>query len=500
MMQHISPHRQPSTVRAGGVALAIALMLGQPALATPPVEPVPRPDPTGVVPLTDTPDPMGPPPLPTPNAPAHSPAHSPAGQAPSATINPANLQQALDREDMADAIRQIEQGWTTQYEAYFQRAMTKPTRSLPEIASTLTQLHRQTGQKAALIYAVPMANQLELILVLPSGQTVHRRVPEASRAQLLATVTAFQNGVGNPDTLPGDYLPAAQQLYTWVMAPLDPSLQANGIDTLILCVGGGLRSTPLAALHDGQQFLVAKYGLAMIPAFSLMDTRVQRLRSAQVLAMGASEFQQLSPLPAVPFELAAIQGDRWRGQTLLNPTFTVANLKQQRQRYPFEIIHLATHAAFLPGDMNQSFIQFWDAPLKLGDLRALNLTMPAVQLLVLSACQTALGDAKAELGFAGLALQSGAQTAIASLWSVSDAGTLVLMSEFYQQLRTAPTRALALRRTQLALASAQVTSQDNRILRDRNSQSLPPVLANLQSQDLAHPYYWAAFTLIGNPW
>jgi CHAT domain-containing protein len=130
-----------------------------------------------------------------------------------------------------------------------------------------------------------------------------------------------------------------------------------------------------------------------------------------------------------------------------------------------------------------------------------------VNLLVLSACSTALGDEEAELGFAGLAVASGAKSALASLWEVSDEGTLGLMTEFYRQLRASRSqgktiKAEALRRAQLEMLRGRVRIQDG-LLKAQGSNdvvTLPPEIASRGDRVLSHPYYWAAFTLIGNPW
>ncbi|NJL22117.1 MAG: CHAT domain-containing protein [Leptolyngbyaceae cyanobacterium SM1_3_5] len=128
----------------------------------------------------------------------------------------------------------------------------------------------------------------------------------------------------------------------------------------------------------------------------------------------------------MPIELGAI-AQLWPTEVRLNEQFTVGQLRQQRSIYPYGIVHLATHAAFEPGAVQNSYIRFWDRPLRLDRLRDLQLLQPVVQLLVLSACRTALGDPNVELGFAGLAVQSGAKAAVASWWSISDAATLVMM-------------------------------------------------------------------------
>ncbi|MBD2073321.1 CHAT domain-containing protein [Phormidium sp. FACHB-592] len=436
-------------------------------------------------------------------APSALPAASGATPAPAMSaasrLDVNQLIQMLDQNDVSGAIRQVELGWKYQFEQYYGGKFTIQYLEPEQIVRSLDRLHRSTGKKTALIYAIPTPNHLELILVTPGTKPVHHRIAAANREELLRVAKTFRTEVVNAASQPNDYLPAAKQLHEWLITPLEPALKAQRVDTLILCLGTGLRSLPMAALHDGQQFLVEKYSLGLIPAFNLVDRHPASLQGTKVLAMGASEFQDHSPLPAVPVELTAITRTLWQGTSLLNQDFTVANLKAQRAATSYGIVHLATHAEFLPGAANQSYIQFWRQRLHLTQFRDLELRIPIVQLLVLSACQTALGNPEAELGFAGLAVQSGSRAAIASLWSVSDAGTLVLMTELYRHLKTAPIKAEALRQAQLALLKKQANLNQNLALRTGDAGSPPPDVT-VEGANLDHPYYWAAFTLIGNPW
>jgi CHAT domain-containing protein len=215
--------------------------------------------------------------------------------------------------------------------------------------------------------------------------------------------------------------------------------------------------------------------------------------------MGANKFSENTALPAVPVELATItQPGFWQGKVLLNEEFTLKKLQQSRLQNAYGIVHLATHADISAKSVRDSYIQFWDRRLQLDRVRDLQLDNPPVQLLVLSACRTALGAPNAELGFAGLAVQSGAKAVLASLWSVDDVGTLVLMSGFYERLKTMPIKANVLRSTQIAMLQGNLTLKNSSISQVRGS--LPVELQPLQERDLSHPYYWAAFTTIGNPW
>jgi CHAT domain-containing protein len=289
-------------------------------------------------------------------------------------------------------------------------------------------------------------------------------------------------------------------MYQWLVAPLEEDLQARGIQNLIFIMDVGLRSVPLATLHDGQGFLVEKYSVGLMPSISLTDTRYVNIKNSQVLAMGASEFTSQTPLPAVPVELSAITPSLWQGQSFLNETFTLDNLKSQRRQQPFGIIHLATHAIFQPGEPSNSYIQLWDTRLRLDQLRQLGWNDPPVELLVLSACKTGQGNEEVELGFAGLAVQAGVKSVMASLWSVSDEGTMALMTNFYEELKQSPIKAEALRRAQVAMLKGNVKLEDGKLVTPSTVLSLPPELANLGQQNLSHPIFWAAFTMIGNPW
>ncbi|MBD2158193.1 MULTISPECIES: CHAT domain-containing protein [unclassified Leptolyngbya] len=414
-------------------------------------------------------------------------------------LNPQQLKASLDAGNVAEAVQQLEQGWRQQLNEYYGRYFRTELFPPEQIAQGLRQTASTTGQRSALIYAVSIPEQLEIILLLPSGQLRHHRVTEASAEVLTTTTRNLRMGLVNINTSTSEYLPPAQQLYRWIIEPLKPVLEEQGITNLIFCLGGKLRSVPMAALHDGQQFLIEQYSIGIIPAFNLLDRRPSQLSEAQVLAMGASEFQNQEPLPAVPVELAAIR-QLWPGEVRLNQQFTVENLRQQRSRQPFSLIHLATHADFAPGSVQNSYIQFWDRRLWLDQLRDMNLQAPPVELLVLSACRTALGDTNAELGFAGLAVQSGAKAALASLWKVSDSGTVALMTGFYQNLKTAPTKGEALRQTQLALLQGRLNLDNPVIQQVLRNVPHPSEVVDMATTRLSHPYYWSGFTMIGNPW
>lgn len=369
-----------------------------------------------------------------------------------------------------------------------------------EVQHRLKQLEQKTQQVYAIVYLVSRDEQLEIIVLPSSGELLRHSVPEATQEKLLPLVRSLQTEITNPrkrDTI--SYQAPAQQLYQWMIQPIAEDLQKLGVSTILFSLDPGLRSLPIAALWDGQQFLIEKYAISLIPSTSFVDFRYQPIGEAEVLAMGASQFKDQNPLPAVPVELANII-QLWRGEEYLNERFTLENLKVQRRLSDFEVIHLATHADFQPGSPNNSYIQLWNQKLPLSELPSLNWDNPTVELLTLSACRTALGDRRSELGFAGLAVQAGVKSALASLWYVSDQGTLGLMSEFYQDLKQAPIKAIALQKAQLDMIQGTTRIENDQLITSFGAIPLPDELKGTHITRLSHPYYWSGFTMIGSPW
>lgn len=373
-----------------------------------------------------------------------------------------------------------------------------------EISQTLDGLYRERGKKSAVIYVVSLKKELQLILIFANNPPIRKVIPEANSELLQKTAQQFRSEVTNRSNVNG-YKSSAQQLYQWIIAPLEPVLQANQIDALVLSMDSGLRSIPIAALYDGKQFLVEKYSVSIIPSFSLTDTRYFPISNQSMLAIGISKSTQgKAPLPAVAIEVSLLANSLWSGQKLLNEQSTIDNFQALSSQDRFGIIHIATHAEFNPGAIHNSYIQFWNAQLRFDELRKLSQKLkwqqdPKVELMVLSACRTALGDKEAELGFAGLTIQTGVKTALGSLWYVSDEGSLALMTKFYEYLKTAPIKSEALQQAQLAMIQGQVLLEDQQLqLNDEKLLPLSPSVEVRQNINLSHPYYWSAFTMIGN--
>ncbi|MBD2580443.1 CHAT domain-containing protein [Oscillatoria sp. FACHB-1406] len=401
------------------------------------------------------------------------------------------------------------------FEDYF--GMGNVARNAQDPQQKMRELEAATGVKPALIYAVfvPAQQQegtsllsvegqssekptdvLELILVTSSGEPFRHRVG-VTRKEVMAEARRFQAAITNSGRQ--NYRDSAGQMYQWLLAPLEKDLKEQQIVNLVFVVDTGLRTLPLAALYDGQGFVVERYSIGLMPSLSLTDLSYRDIRERTVLAMGAQKFDSQQPLPAAAEEVKLISGDLWRGDAFLNDDFTLTNLKGARDRNPYGIIHLATHGEFRAGKPSDSYIQLSDTRLSLDQLRTLGWNDPPVELLILSACRTAVGDEEAELGFAGLAVLAGVKTAMGSLWSVSDAGTLGVMATFYEQLREVPIKAEALRQAQLAMIHGKVRIENGQLVTPKGNFPLPPELAN-QPINLSHPYYWSGFSTIGNPW
>ncbi|MFW5665372.1 MAG: CHAT domain-containing protein [Coleofasciculus sp.] len=434
-------------------------------------------------------------------------------------------------------LTQQESNFTNAYESYLGVRNTQ-TLTPEETQATLSQIEQLTGIKPALIYAFfkpqtptpekpnPKDNneivwqfnpsrsqhqhlltnpnpqptdQLELVLVTASGDIIRRPVPGATREKVLEQAQQLRRAVTDV-RIPRPYKQSAQQLYNWLIAPIAEELQTQEINNISFIMDSGLRSLPIATLYDGNQFIIETYSVGLMPSFSLTDTRYVDIRDTDILAMGASVFPTQTPLPAVPKELYLITNHLGSGTSFLNESFTLDNLKQARARQPFGILHLATHGEFKPGKPNNSYIHFWNTKLTLDKLPELQLDNPPVELMVLSACRSALGDEQAELGFTGLAVQAGVKSALGSLWYVSDTGTLGLMTTFYQQLKQAPIKAEALRQAQLAVMRGEVEFTADELITPSGRFSLPEELLNQGNINMTHPYYWSAFTLVGNPW
>jgi CHAT domain-containing protein len=271
------------------------------------------------------------------------------------------------------------------------------------------------------------------------------------------------------------YRASARRLYDWLVRPYAARVTAERATTLVFVPDGALRAIPMGALHDGEKFVAERFALATAPGLSLVDARRLDLGHVKPLLGGVSEArEEFAPLANVPRELEAIRA-LFGGEELLDANFRADRIESAIADSRPTLVHLASHAVFT-GDPATSFLLTHDGRMTMdelaGALTRTRLRADPIELLVLSACDTALGDDRAALGLAGVAVRSGARSAVGSLWAIADDATYPLVTSFYRHLHEpGQSRAEALRRAQLEM---------------------------LASDAFSHPFYWSAFVLISN--
>jgi CHAT domain-containing protein len=338
------------------------------------------------------------------------------------------------------------------------------------VRSTITTFDRLSPD-TAVIYPILFPSRLELLMSLPSG--LKRVSVPVTADRLTKEIRAFRRLVEKRTTR--EYLPHAQQLYDWLVRPLEPDLAQPQITTLVFVPDGALRTIPLAALHDGSSFLINKFALAMTPGLTLTDPRPLNREKLRFLTAGLTmSVQGFPPLPYVAEEVESIQ-QLYKSDDLLNNVFQISKLEQELREGRYGALHIATHGKFST-DVNDSFLLTFDGKLTMRDLDQLvglfRFRQEPLELLTLSACQTGIGDDRAALGLAGVALKAGARSALATLWFINDEASAALISEFYRQLRNpALSKAMALQRAQLKLLGDRIYE---------------------------HPAYWSPFLLLNN--
>jgi len=327
------------------------------------------------------------------------------------------------------------------------------------------------SKTAVVIYPLVLADRTELLVSFPSGL---KRFSIKIRAEVLTReVRRFREKLEKRTTW--EFLPHAQKLYDWLIRPLESDLISMATDTLVFVPDGPLRTIPMAALHDGKQFLIQKYAVAITPGLNLTDPHPIKRENVKILSAGLTDsVQGFPPLPNVAAEIRAIRS-LYGGYSMMNRNFLSRNLEKELRDKQLSIIHIASHGHF-ESDIRKSFLLTFDGKVTMDQLEEYiglyKYREDPLELLTLSACETAVGDNRAALGLAGIAIKSGARSALATLWQIDDQATSELVAEFYRQLKDpAISRAIALKRAQLKL------------LNDRSYE---------------HPSYWSAFILINN--
>jgi len=337
--------------------------------------------------------------------------------------------------------------------------------------SKVTQLD-VVSRSAVIVYPILLPDRTELLLSLPTG--LKSIVVPVGLDALTEEVRQFRRKLEKRTTR--QYLTHARKLYSWLISPIESDLAQARVDTLVFVPDGPLRTIPMAALHDGNEFLVTKYAIAITPGLDLSDPRPIVRQQTKVLAVGVSEaVQGFSALPGVNAELGALR-TLFNSTTLVDRQFVASSLEKELKDEQFTILHVASHGQF--GDNpSETFVLTFDDKLTMERLDQFiglfKYRDKPLELLTLSACETAAGNDRAALGLAGVAVRSGARSAVATLWEVHDVVAAELVTRFYRELRDqSVSRAVALQRAQLEI---------------------------LSNPRYEHPGYWSAFLMI-NSW
>ncbi len=370
------------------------------------------------------------------------------------------------RQQLLEQARQtLEQAKQAEVENYLEREC---------VAQPRADTAQATGQRTAVLYPVKLTDRLVVLLEVEG--TLEAHVTAVSDRDWLRTIRSLRNRLEQPHS--GNALTEdARRLFDWLIRPVMTTLKARNIDTLATLPEGALRTIPLSALHDGERYLIEHFAIATTPALSLTEQRaLDDTGQKQTLAGGLTQsVSGFVALPNVQREMDLLAG-RTRARPFLDDQFVKARMSAEVAQNDYAIAHFATHGKF-EADHEDSFILLFDARWSLSEIqtalreRQQRLGTP-LDLLVLSACETAAGNDRAALGLAGVAVQAGARSALASLWSVSDEATADLMDRFYTgYLQDGLGKAHSLRRAQLALIG------DDRF---------------------SHPAFWAPYLLVGD--
>ena len=383
-------------------------------------------------------------------------------------LNNTNLRKARDVIE-ALQLREIEN--------YFQEICLQ---AKPEIVDTIVD---KTDTTAAVIYPIILQDRLEIILKLPNQNKFNHYTTDIKAAELEKTIEKLQYSLRQPEQV-NQVKIISEKIYNWLIQPLEADLQKNQIETLVFVLDGNLRNIPMAVLYDSkaqeqQKYLIEKYAIVLTPGLQMLKPKSLQTAKLNILMAGVSEKrlinnQQFNPLNNVEIELDAIKSQIPNSKKLLNQSFTDTNLEKQVDSAKYNVVHIATHGNF-SSNLEEAYILTWNKLLKIEDFDKLfqintNIDSQAIELLVLSACETANGDKRATLGLSGIAIRAGARSTLASLWAVEDESTAQLAGQFYQELQNNQlNKAKALQQAQIKLLN--------------NSE--PPLV-------------WAPYVLVGN--
>ncbi len=347
-----------------------------------------------------------------------------------------------------------------------------------DLAPTTTITKFEANSNTAILYPMILENHLTVILQLPEGKRFAKTdIPRAEVDKTLAQLRSYLSD--SPSRTP-DVRLVAQDVYKWLILPFEEELQRRDqLDTLVFVLDGTLRNIPMSVLHDGEQYLIEKYAIAVAPELKLFTPR-SLPPDLQVFTGGVGTPQEIEgltfePIEKLDAELDVVSELFGPQPPLTNQAFKGETLKEQLSTGTFSGIHLKTHGVF-SSDPEETFIVAYGELLKgeeLGNLIQAGSLQGAtpIDLLVLSSCSTAAGDNRAVLGLAGITVRAGARSTLSTLWEAQDDPNTELMIQFYRELKKdGMTRAKALRNAQLALIN----------------------------QGYRAPNRWATYVLVGN--
>ncbi len=330
---------------------------------------------------------------------------------------------------------------------------------------------------AAIIYPIVLDDRFEIILKLPQQKLRHYSVPIKNLQRVERVLQRLSQSLTQRNS--NETLALSQQVYQWLIQPAENDLAQSNINTLVFVLDSPLRNIPMSVLYDGQQYLIEKYAIALAPGLQLVNPRPIAQQQLTALTAGLTEARgDFPPLKYVENELSTVQSQIPRTELLLNDSFTTNDLQAKIAGVPFPVVHLATHGQF-SSQAENTFILTWDDRINVNQLNSLlsNRDLEreeAIELLVLSACETLTGDKRAALGLAGVAVRAGARSTLATLWRVNDEASALMMGQFYQELgnqANSITKAEALRQAQLTL---------------------------LRNPRFNRPHFWSSYVLVGN--
>jgi len=406
----------------------------------------------------------------------------------------------------------------------------------PCIVSRTTKLET-LAPHTAVLYPIILPDRLELLVSI--GTRLIRYSTFVTTDQLQRSVKRLVKSLrpSNSGRISAFEQQTAEQLYQWLISPILAQLKEHKIDTLVFIPDGVLRPLPIAALSNGEHFLIEDFAIATVPGLTLFDPKALPKKNMQALLSGLSQpgpvvlelpeimwdslaqntsgsnrglrgipatIDQLKPidqfkargisysmlernvdmtnkvqqalaLPGVKQEIKALS-ELLQGQVLLDEKFLLDSFSSEVTKKPYRVVHIASHG-FFGGAPEQNFLMTYDRKLNMNQLGSIlqpkQLAEQPIELLTLSACQTAEGDDRSPLGLAGIALKSGARSILGTLWPIADEAAQQLLPSFYSSLsRTqSMTKAKALQTAQIKL---------------------------LKQEQFKHPFFWSAFILIGN--